>query len=115
MIIVAAVTISLTLLMPLILALLSGGGVAWYTARSTKKLSDVGATEKAMAVVSVALDHLEDDNQSLRERIAVLEAKALESQERIGKLVDAVERMGGKVDINGNVRIDNAKRDTRSA
>lgn len=110
LVILAATTVSITFIIPLLIALFSGGGVAWYTARSTKNLANAGATEKAMGVVSVALDHLEDDNQSLRERIAVLESKVIESQVRISKLTDAIERMGGKVDVNGDVRIRNAQR-----
>lgn len=93
------------ILIPIFAAFLGGGAVALYLARSQRDSIIVGASDKAVDVVTKALDRQEEDNEKLRERVRLLEValgEAVEvSQEcrrRVEALTRRVEELGGKVD-----------------
>jgi hypothetical protein len=78
----------LGIFVPIVVALLAGGAVAFYTARPKKDLLIAEAAEKAVAVVVTAIERQEgelrrltEELQVARERIAVLEAEVARLQE----------------------------------
>lgn len=72
---IAATQIDIGPLLPVLIALAGGGGVAWYTARERKESIIVEASEKAMVVVSQAVKQLEKDLREARDRVTTLEAQ----------------------------------------
>jgi septal ring factor EnvC (AmiA/AmiB activator) len=85
----------LTSIIPIIVALLAGGGVAFYTARPKKDSIIADAADKAVDVVTKAIDRQENDLRrqgedlldlveelrKARERIAVLESNLRRTEE----------------------------------
>lgn len=99
-------------LIPVLVAIIAGGGVALYTARPQKDSIIAAASEKAVNVVTQAIARLEAENDELRERVVALEAEvrraaadsvlaaatARSSERRILALRRELERLGGDGD-----------------
>lgn len=93
---------------PIIVALIGGGAVAVYTARPRKESIIADAAEKAVLVVSSAIDRQAQDLAAVqeqlacaRERIAVLEAERGVLAARVTSLRREVVRLGGDIDRIG--------------
>lgn len=91
--------------LPIVVALMGGGAVAIYTARPRKDSIIAEASEKAVEVVSKAIERLESDLASARTRIEALEAElrvtrelAKTFEERVYLLRTEVMRLGGDVE-----------------
>lgn len=99
-----------TILIPIFAALVGGGAVAFYLARSQRDSIIVGAAEKAVIVVSGTLDRQDKENTELRERVRVLEVAlgeavnvSRECRRRVEQLTRRVAELGGKVeDLSGD-------------
>lgn len=98
-------------LAPIIVALVTGGAVTFYTARPRKNTLIAEAADKAVDVVTKAIDRQEaqirqqaEDLRSARERIAALETQLRNSIEAVNALRREVRRLGGDVEqINGRI------------
>lgn len=91
--------------LPIVVALIGGGAVAIYTARPRKDSIIAEASEKAVEVVSKAIERLESDLAMARTRIETLEAElrvtrelAKTFEERVYLLRTEVMRLGGDVE-----------------
>lgn len=113
----------LTAFVPIIVALIAGGAVAFYTARPRKNTLIAEAADKAVDVVTKAIDRQEvqlqhqaeslraqeEELRKARDRIVALEIQlrntielTAQAEQRIAALHKEVERLGGDIEgING--------------
>lgn len=85
---IAATSLVVTVVVPLIVALLAGGGVAIFTAKPHRESIIAAASKNAVDVVNVALSTLEADNGRLRRRVGMLER-------HVARLSAAISNLGG--------------------
>lgn len=95
----------LSSLVPLLVALIAGGGgVALYTARAKKGQTVVETVETAVSVFTSSIARLEADLAAARERIAVLEAAQDSAQQAHA---DCERHLREMTDLlQANVRVD---------
>lgn len=114
-------------LLPLIGALIAAG-VAVYLARSNRDSLIAATTKNTVEAVGLVLDRqkaeitaLTETLSATRERLAVLEAQHRENQtntemqatelrdcrQRVVRLIHAVESLGGHVNVDGNIEVEN--------
>lgn len=88
----------LSVLVPIVVAILAGGGVAFYTARPQKDSIIASASKNAVEVVNQAIERLEADNVKLRNRVTALERDREVAARHVRKLNEAIVELGGTVD-----------------
>lgn len=80
-------------LIPVLVAIITGGGVALYTARPQKDSIIAAASEKAVSVVTQAIARLEAENTDLRARVGILEGEVATFERLTVNLRREVEQM----------------------
>lgn len=84
-------------LIPVLIAIIAGGGVALYTARPHKDSIIAAASEKAVSVVTQAITRLEAENSELRDRVDVLEAALAECEALTASLRRQIDQLRRRV------------------
>lgn len=78
--------LDLTPLIPVIIAIIGGGGIAWYTAKPKREGMIAEASERAVAVVKDAIERLEHELYESRQRMAILEEQLRHAKEERDKI-----------------------------
>lgn len=84
-----------SVLVPIFVALLGGGAVAFYTARPRRDSIIAEASKQAVSVVTDALERMEEEMTDRDERIAQLEAELGIAEWHLVLLSAEVTRLGG--------------------
>lgn len=86
-------TLDIASLVPIIVALIAGGAVALYTARPKKDSIIAEASERAIGVVTKAIEQLEGELKEARETIAELRFEIKACKETIAMANRTIELM----------------------
>lgn len=87
----------LTVFVPILVALIGGGAVAFYTARPRKDSIIAEASKQAVDVVNTVLERLEEEMTDCLEQVSVLEANLAKEMVKTNRLKRQVRLLSREV------------------